>query len=111
MRNLLRRALTVGLLAGLGTMTAAPAALASTTVEAYGIQATGLVTITRQPDATLSTPSPSNVATATVASVTAAIGSLVGLNTQAITTTCTASDGENTTGAGSASGPAPSEPP
>lgn len=125
MRNLLRRTLTVGLLAGLGTMTAAPAALASTTVEAYGIQATGLVTITRQPDATLSTASPSNVATATVlgllaanplhaavtqgagsetatatvASVTAAIGSLVGLNTQAITTTCTASDGENTTGA------------
>jgi len=124
-RNLLRRALTVGLLAGLGTMTVAPAALASTTVEAYGIQATGLVAITRQPDATLSTPSPSNVATAsvlglltaatlhaavtqgassetataTVASVTAAIGSLVGLNTQAITTTCTASDGETTTGA------------
>jgi len=71
-RNLLRRALTVGLLAGLGTMTAAPAALASTTVEAYGIQATGLVTITRQPDATLSTPSPSNVATATVLGLLAA---------------------------------------
>jgi hypothetical protein len=114
----------VGLLAGLGTMVAAPAALASTSIEAYGIQATGLFTVARQPDATLSTPSPSNVtsatvglvlttgvlhaavtqgsgtetATATVASVGSPLGTGLGLTTGLITTTCTANDGENTTG-------------
>jgi hypothetical protein len=123
-RNLLRRALAVGLLTGLSAMTMAPAAFASTSIEAYGIQATGLVTLTKQPDATLSTPSPSNVAsaavglllttgvlhaavtqgsgtetaTATVASVGSPLVGGLGLTTGVITTTCTANEGENTTG-------------
>lgn len=67
MRNLLRRMVTVGLLAGPGVLAAGPAALASTGIEAYGIQATGgLFTVTAQPDATLSTPSPANVLSAAV---------------------------------------------
>jgi hypothetical protein len=123
-RNLIRRPLAVGLLAGLGTMAVAPAAFASTTIEAYGIHATGLVSVVKQPDATLSTPSPSNVASATVglllttgmlhAAVTqgagteqatatvASVGSPaltgLGLTTGVITTTCTATSGSNTTG-------------
>ncbi|MEP7026243.1 MAG: choice-of-anchor P family protein [Actinomycetota bacterium] len=124
MRKSFRRALVVVTLAGVGAMTAAPGAFASTTVEAYGIKATGLVTLAAQPDATLATPSPASVvsasilglvntgvltasvtqtgtsetATATVASITPAVGSLVGLTTGLITTTCTATAGSNTVG-------------
>jgi hypothetical protein len=123
-RNILRRTLALGLLTGLGFMAAAPAAFASTSIEAYGIQATGLVSLTKQPDATLGTPSPSNVAsatvglllttgvlhaavsqgsgtetaTATVASVGSPLITGLGLTTGVITTTCTANDGETTTG-------------
>jgi hypothetical protein len=105
-------------------MTAAPAAMASTTVEAYGIQATGVVTIAKEPDATVATPSPTDVAnasvaglitlgvlhaavtqtansetaTSTVASVAPALLSTLGLTTGPITTTCTATAGETTVG-------------
>ena len=124
MRNLLRHTLAVGAVAGLSAMTMAPAAFASTSIEAYGIQATGLVTLARQPDATLGTPSPSNVtsaavspllttgvlhaavtqgsgtetATATAASVGSPLVGGLGLTTGVITTTCTANGGGNTTG-------------
>jgi hypothetical protein len=123
-RKSFRRTLAVGLLAGLGAVTAAPAALASTTVEAYGIKATGLVTLAAQPDATLATPTPSDVAnasvagllttgvlhaavtqtansetaTATVNSIGAPLGGTLGLTSGLITTTCTATSGSNTVG-------------
>lgn len=105
-------------------MTAAPAALASTTVEAYGVQATGLVALAKEPDATVATPAPTDVAnatllnlvtlgvlhaavtqtansetaTSTVASVSSPGLSLLGISTGVITTTCTATAGQTTTG-------------
>jgi hypothetical protein len=123
-RRRFRRALVVVTLAGVGAMTAAPAALASTTVEAYGIQATGLIALAKEPDATVATPSPTDVvnatvaglitagvlhasvvqtansetATSTVASLSPAGLSLLGLNTGLITTTCTATAGQPTVG-------------
>jgi hypothetical protein len=114
----------VAALAGVGAMTAAPAAMASTTVEAYGVQATGLVTLAKQPDATVANPAPADVAnatvtgllnlgvlhaavtqtansetaTSTVASLSTPLLGLLGITTGLITTTCTATAGSNTVG-------------
>jgi hypothetical protein len=69
-RHSIRRGLVLAALAGTAFAATAPAAFAQTTSpEAFGVEATGLLGVSPTPDATLSTPNPPDVVTLTVPGV------------------------------------------